>query len=104
MVVVNWKLVGMDGDAAGSVAEGRRCWIYMRPNRREGFDRRSFGIGRWNCCREKKRDNDLEGKQVEYLNSCRRLLQFCMAEIKFLMNLSMSRNPGKEEYHAGCEG
>ena len=53
---------------------------------------------------EKKRDNDLEGKQVEYLNSCRRLLQFCMAEIKFLMNLSMSRNPGKEEYHAGCEG
>jgi len=55
VVVVNWKLVGMDGDAAGSVAEGRRCWIYMRPDRREGFDRRSFGIGRWNCCREKKR-------------------------------------------------
>ena len=56
MTVVNWKLVGMDGDADGSDLWKVEDAEYMLGlDRREGFGRRFIGIGRRNCCREKER-------------------------------------------------
>ena len=56
MTVVNWKLVGMVGDAEGSDLWKVEDAEYMLGlDRREGFDRRIIGIGRWNCCRERER-------------------------------------------------
>ena len=57
MTVVNWKLVGMDGDAEGSdLWKVEDAGYILGLDRREGFDRRIIGIGRWNCCREKERE------------------------------------------------
>ena len=57
MTVVNWKLVGMDGDAEGSdLWKVEDAEYILGLYRREGFDRRIIGIGRWNCCREKERE------------------------------------------------
>ena len=56
MAVVSWKLVGMDGDAEGSDLWNVGDAEYILGlDRREDFDRRIIGIGRWNCCREKER-------------------------------------------------
>ena len=55
--------MGMDGDAEGSDLWKVKDAEYMLElDRREGFDRRIIGIGRWYCRREKKRDKDLEEK------------------------------------------
>ena len=56
MTVVSWKLVRMDGDAEGSYLwkVGDAEYI-LGLDRRDDFDRRIIGIGRWNCCREKER-------------------------------------------------
>ena len=56
MTVVNWKLVGMDGDAEGSdLWKVEDAEYILGLDRREGFDRRIIGIGCWNCYREKER-------------------------------------------------
>ena len=56
MTVVNWKLVGMDGDAEGSdLWKVEDAEYILGLDRREGVDQRIIGIGRWNCCREKER-------------------------------------------------
>ncbi len=56
MTVVNWKLLEMDGDAERSdLWKVEDVVIILELDRREGFDRRIIGIGRWNCCREKER-------------------------------------------------
>ena len=56
MTVVNWKLLEMDRDAERSdLWKVEDVVIILELDRREGFDRRIIGIGRWNCCREKER-------------------------------------------------
>jgi len=45
--VVNWKLVGMDGDAEGSdLWKVEDAEYILGLDRREDFDRRIIGIGR----------------------------------------------------------
>ncbi len=56
MTVVNWNLVGMDGDAEVSdMWKVEDAEYILRLDRREDFDRQIIGIERWNCCREKER-------------------------------------------------